>query len=101
MAFESGKAKNQLGGGWVGSIKNTGFRGEFTFFTDLSQKTNVQAPNIVAALSADHLFQNGSYSMLEYLYNERRDGVENNLVFFIQPLKADNLSFTDHSLFAN
>lgn len=103
IQFISGYFRNRMavGGGWAGSIKNTGFKGEITFFTDLEPEANVKASNIVTAVSADHLFNNGSFLMVEYLYNQKRAGVETDLIFFTQPLTADNLSFTDHAIFAN
>ncbi len=103
VQFVSGYFRNRyaVGTGWAGSIKDTGFKGELTFFTDLEPQADVQASNVVVALSADHRFGSGLYVVLEYLYNQQREGVEVDLQFFTQPLRADNLSFTDHALFAN
>lgn len=90
-----------IGGGWAGSIKNTGFKGELTFFRDLEPQQSIPASNLVTSISADHLFKNSSYLIIEYLFNQKREGVETDLRFFTQPLRADNLSFTDHAVFAN
>ena len=89
-----------LGGGWAGNIKSAGFKGEVTFFSDLEPVQGVEASNVVLAFSADYLFGNGMYVLVEYLFNQQRRGVEADLMLFVQPLSADNLSFTDHAVFA-
>ncbi len=103
IQFVSGYFRNRyaLGTGWAGSIRNTGFKGELTFFTDLEPVEGTEASNVVVAVSADHRFGNGLYVVVEYLYNQPRDGVDVDLQFFTRPLRADNLSFTDHALFVN
>jgi hypothetical protein len=99
----TGYFKNRwaVGGGWAGSIKQTGFKGEITYFKDLEPLPDTKTSNVVAAVSADHIFQNGSYFVLEYTYNEQRHLDGEDLQFLTRPLRADNLSFTDHSIFAN
>jgi hypothetical protein len=100
--FISGYFRNRmaLGSGWAGHIKKAGFKGEITFFTDLEPVQGIQASNLVASVSSDYLFNNGMYVLFEYLYNQQRDGVQTGALFFTQPLSADNLSFSDHVLFA-
>jgi hypothetical protein len=99
----TGYFKNRwaVGGGWAGSIKQTGFKGEITYFKDLEPLPDTKTSNVVAAVSADHIFHNGSYFVLEYTYNEQRHLDGEDLQFLTRPLRADNLSFTDHSIFAN
>lgn len=99
----SGYFKNRwaVGSGWAGSIRQTGFKGEITFFKDIEPQPGTKTSNVVAAVSADHIFANGSYFILEYTYNQQRNQDSEDLQFFTQPLRADNLSFTDHSVFAN
>jgi len=98
----AGYFRNRLavGGGWAGNIKSSGVKGEITFFSDLEPTEGVQASNVVVAVSADHLFGNGMYVLAEYLYNQPRSGVDADVLLFTQPLSADNLSFSDHAIFA-
>jgi hypothetical protein len=88
-----------LGSGFAGSINNTGIKGEISFFTDLEKVQGRDKSNVVASVSADHRFGNGLFVLTEYLYNQRREGVNTDVLLFTQPLSADNLSFTDHSVF--
>ena len=90
-----------LGGAWAGSIKNTGFKGEITFFNDLEKPNSSNAFNFTASVSADHRFQNGGFFVAEYLYSQQRFGQNANLLLLTQPFRADKLSFTDHSVFMN
>jgi len=90
-----------VGGGWAGSINNTGFKGEVTYFKDLEPQADLKTSNVVVAVSADHVFQNGAYGVLEYTYNEQRGGDEQHPQFITRPFRADNLSFTNHILFGN
>ena len=56
-----------LGGGWAGNIKNSGFKGEFTYFV-----STFIGPNIFAmALSLDHSFKNQVYVITSFLYNKK------------------------------
>ncbi|RZS97258.1 hypothetical protein BC751_2861 [Cecembia calidifontis] len=88
------------GFGWAGSIKNTGFKGEFSYFRDLNPLPGIAPTNVVVATSVDHMFSNSIFLVVEYLYNQPREGREQNILLLNRPLKADNLSFTDHSIFA-
>ena len=90
-----------LGKGWAGNIKQSGFKGEVTWFRDVEPAEGIRPANVVIAVSADHRFGGGTYAVLEYLYNDQRAGVPTDLQFFTQPLRADNLSFTDHQVFGN
>lgn len=55
-----------LGGGWAGSIKNAGFKGEFSYFSPLVD--GVEA-NFTAAISGDYSFKNSLYLQTGLLYN--------------------------------
>jgi hypothetical protein len=90
-----------LGTGWAGNIRQSGFKGELTWFRDVEPVEGIRPANVVIAVSADHRFGGGTYAVLEYLYNDQRAGVPTDLQFFTQPLRADNLSFTDHQVFGN
>jgi hypothetical protein len=89
-----------LGSGWAGHIGQSGFKAEWTYFHDLNPIEGRDKANWVASVSGDYLFGNGMFLVLEYLWNQPRAGVGQDLLLFTQPLSADNLSFTDHSLFA-
>lgn len=101
IQFTSGYFRDRWTGGmgWAGSIKETGFKGEISFFTDLNPVIERDRSNFVTAISFDHMLPNGTFLVLEYLYNQQRIGVEQNLLLLNIPLLADNISFTDHSIF--
>lgn len=101
IQFISGVFKNRWTGGfgWAGSIKNTGFKGEVSYFRDLQPIPGREPGNIVAGISADHILSNGTFLVIEYLYNQPRSGVGQEILVLTQPLQADNLSFSDHSVF--
>lgn len=89
-----------IGGGWAGHIATTGFKGEFTLFHDLELIEDTEPFNIVAAISADHVFSSGIFLMGEVLYNQKRKTAEPDPLFIIEPLSADNISFSEWSVFA-
>ncbi|RPA69485.1 hypothetical protein EF405_06755 [Cyclobacteriaceae bacterium YHN15] len=101
IQFLSGYFQDRWTGGlgWAGSIKDTGFKGEISYFTDLNPIQGRDKSNIVTAISFDHMLPNGTFLVLEYLYNQQRTGVEQNLFLLNIPLQADNISFVDHSIF--
>jgi len=56
-----------IGGGWAGSIKTGGFKGEFTYFHD---SRNLDSIGVLAAsLTYDITFKNSSYLALSMFYN--------------------------------
>lgn len=57
-----------LGGGWAGSIKNVGFKGEGTAFIPLSPSTD-SISSLNFSLGADYSFDNGIYITGGILYN--------------------------------
>lgn len=101
VQFVSGYFQDRWTGGlgWAGSIKETGFKGEINFFTDLNPVPGRDQSNFVTAVSFDHMLPSGLFLVMEYLYNQQRAGVEQNPLLLNVPLQADNLSFTDHSIF--
>lgn len=58
--------KIAMGGGWAGSIKMVGFKGEATYFQ--ATQTN-EENNLSASVSFDYSWNNGFYLMGTYLYN--------------------------------
>lgn len=89
-----GYYRNRLsaGGGWAGSIGQTGFKGEVMLFTDLENTDSGSSTNIVLAVSVDHMFDNSVFMILEALYN--KEGGRDNFLLFGEPPTADNPSFS-------
>ncbi len=81
-----------LGGGWAGNIDQTGFKGEFMFFTDLEENTVQHSTNVVLAVGIDHMFDNSLFLIAEGLYN--RAGGRDEFLLLGEPLSADNPSFS-------
>lgn len=85
-----------LGGGWAGSIRETGFKGEVMVFTDLEQTVNSPGTNVVVGISADHMFDNSLFLIVEGLYNQL--GGREDFMLFGTELSADNPSFSRYQL---
>lgn len=91
----TGYYRNRLGmgGGWAGSIRQSGFKGEMMLFTDLEENaTGNRETNLVAAISADHMFDNSLFLIVEGLYN--KNGGRDRFLLLGEPLSADNPSFS-------
>jgi len=87
-----------LGGGWAGSISDTGFKGEVMAFYDAEtpESGGSREASVVVAVSADHMFDNGIYITTEALYNSS-GGLET-FGLLGQPLSADNPSISEWQL---
>ncbi len=85
-----------LGGGWAGSIKESGFKGEFMVFTDIEPTAGSRGTNIVIGLSGDHMFDNSLFLIVEGLYNQ--SGGREDFMLFGAELSADNPSFSRFQL---
>jgi hypothetical protein len=87
-----------LGGGWAGSIGGAGFKGEATWFHDIEEEAGTDRGNIVASTGLDYMFANGTFGVVEFLYNggyNRRPGE----VFMItEPLRPDNIMFSKYAV---
>ncbi len=87
-----------LGGGWAGSIGGAGFKGEATWFHDIEEEAGTDRSNIVASTGFDYMFANGTFGVVEFLYNggyNRRPGE----VFMItEPLRPDNIMFSKYAV---
>jgi len=91
----TGYFKNRwaVGGGWAGNIRESGFKGEVMLFTDLEENpAGNRETNVIAALSADHMFENSLFLVVEGLYN--KDGGMDRFQLLSEPLSADNPSFS-------
>ncbi len=84
------------GGGWAGSVGESGFKGELMLFTDLEDEGGGRETNWIAALSVDHMFDNSLYLVVEGLYNHQ--GGREEFLLFGEPLSADNPSFSRFQL---
>ena len=98
--FIGGQAGNDwiFGGGWAGDIRGAGFRGEFTHFEPLNDRSDRAT---VASVSADYTFKNSLYLHTSILYNSagktgKAGGMD---VFFNPEMSAKQLSFARYSLF--
>lgn len=87
-----------LGLGWAGNIKTTGFKGEATWFYDLKESNNKKKGNLVAAIGLDYIFSSGTYGVFEILYNGGYGRSEENIILITQPLRADNIMFSEYAL---
>lgn len=56
-----------LGGGWAGSIKGVGFKGEVSFYTP---RNDLGSENLLFSPSIDYNFPNQLYAQVGYLYNQ-------------------------------
>lgn len=77
-----------LGGGWAGSIKNWGFKGEFSWF---NSTTEVIENNLAATLSIDYAFENSLFISGGGLYNQLGTTNNNAGNIFNFELSARNL----------
>jgi hypothetical protein len=53
-----------LGGGWAGSLKNMGFKGEFTWFSGTDSTPSL----LLVSPSLDYTFGNGIFTAVSFLY---------------------------------
>ncbi len=90
-----------LGGGWAGSIGNSGFKGEFTFFNDFDKMNSAKDIDLVASVSFDYIFPNTVYVLLEALYNGGHTTDGQNLLTMTEPMRADNIFFSKYALTAS
>ncbi len=91
----SGYYRNRFGagGGWAGNLRESGFKGEVMLFTDLEERAGGnRETDIVAALSADHMFENSFFLVIEALFNS--GGGQDQFLLLGEPLSADNPSFS-------
>jgi hypothetical protein len=74
------------GGGWAGSIKQAGFKGEFTWFSGFDSIN----PSFLISPSVDYTFKKGVYGALSFLYNSNGSG-GNRLFLFNTNSTSGNL----------
>jgi hypothetical protein len=87
-----------LGGGWAGHISGTGFKGEATWFYDLEKIYGVDRGNLVASIGFDHVFGSGTFGVAEFLYNGGYGRSTGDVLLVTQPLRPDNIMFSEFAL---
>lgn len=102
----AGYFKNRLavGGGWAGHIGGAGFKGEATWFYDLEQQGNttqqegVERANLVLAAGLDYMFSNGTFGVVELLYNGGHERNPLEVIQITEPLRPDNIMFSRYAI---
>jgi len=98
--------RTALGIGWAGNLYRAGFKGEATWFYDIDENMNYDIDenmkasrgNLVAAIGMDYIFSSGTYGIIELLYNGGYSrGAENNILLMTEPLRADNIMFSEYT----
>jgi hypothetical protein len=87
-----------LGGGWAGHIKSAGFKGEATWFYDLEKTTGLNRGNLVTAIGFDYMFGPGTFGVVEFLYNGGFKRNSNEVFLVNQPLRPDNIMFSEYAI---
>ncbi|TCO09855.1 hypothetical protein [Natronoflexus pectinivorans] len=87
--------RSAVGFGWAGNIGGAGFKGEATWFQGLDNSNN---NDIVAATGVDYMFSNGTFGVLEFLYNGGYRPLESAALLLNQPLSADNIMFSEYAI---
>ncbi len=87
-----------MGGGWAGSIGGAGFKGEATWFYDLEEKTGIDQGNIVASTGIDYMFTNGTFGVIEFLYNGGYGRSPEAAFMITEPLRPDNIMFSKYAV---
>ena len=87
-----------LGGGWAGSIGGAGFKGEATWFYDLEEETGIDRGNVVASTGLDYMFANGTFGIVEFLYNGGYERRSEEVFMITEPLRPDNIMFSRYAV---
>ncbi len=87
-----------LGGGWAGHLGGAGFKGEATWFYDLSDNSGGRRDNIVAAAGLDYMFSTGTFGIVEFLYNGGHGRITEQAVLITEPLRPDNIMFSEYAV---
>ncbi len=87
-----------LGAGWAGSLGEAGFKGETTWFYDLTKTEGVDRGNFVAAAGLDYMFSNGTFGLIEVLYNGGHGRDPGEIFLITEPLRPDNIMFSEFAV---
>jgi len=85
-----------IGGGWAGQIKNTGWKGEITYFHPIDDSDRSTA--LSATSGIDYTFGKGWYLYGGYLFNSDAGASLQDLLFQTEPLSARRLFPLKHSI---
>lgn len=85
------------GGGWAGNLGNAGFKGEFSYFHDLSDTERNNS--FSATIAVDYSFSNSLYLHTGYLYNSEGTVAAGVGGLFNFELSARNLYPYRHAVF--
>lgn len=86
----AGKARNDfvVGAGWAGSIKNTGFKGEVSWFKPFDENKSGAFETLLWSMSVDYSFSNSIYVNGSFLINS---GLEENTQNGINTISLNQL----------
>lgn len=87
-----------VGGGWAGNLGTAGFKGEVTWFYDLEEKPGIKRSNMVAATGIDYMFGNGTFGVVEFLYNGGYERDPDAAFLITEPLRPDNIMFSEFAV---
>ncbi|MDR4988281.1 MAG: hypothetical protein RG741_05520 [Bacteroidales bacterium] len=100
LQLVTGYYKNRLalGGGWAGHIGGAGFKGEATWFHDLEKQEGITRGTVVAAAGLDYMFPQGTFVILEALYNGGHERLGQFAFSINEPLSPDNIMFSKYAI---
>ncbi len=87
-----------FGAGWAGNLREAGLKGEATWFYDLEETPGIQRGNLVAAIGLDYMFANGTFGVVEFLYNGGHERDPGQVFLITEPLRPDNIMFSKYAL---
>ncbi|MDZ7807831.1 MAG: hypothetical protein U5K71_12050 [Gracilimonas sp.] len=89
-----------FGVGWSGYLKNTGFRGELSYFHPRKNFFD-ETGHLTSTIGADHMFKNGVYGSAELLYNGGWNRSVNPVAQLTRPPSASDLFIAETGYFLN
>jgi hypothetical protein len=87
-----------LGLGWAGSLGMAGFKGEGTWFYHLVETETGNRGNLVFATGLDYMFSSSTFALIEFLYNGGYQPLDASALLLNQPLRADNIMFSEYAI---
>ncbi len=87
-----------LGLGLAGHIGGAGLKGEVTWFNYLEDIPGRKSGTLVAAIGADYMFAGSTFAVAEVLYNGGYQAVDGNIFTITQPLRPDNIMFSEFAV---
>jgi hypothetical protein len=93
--------RSATGIGWAANIGGASFKGETTFFYDLEPVAGLSRGNLVAATGVDYMFGDGTFALIELLYNGGHGRIRDEVFLITQPLRPDNIMFSEYAITLN